>query len=85
MNIDKTLVVLSSLFYKCRWLLLFSDLQRILTKSRDYDELVHVWKSYRDAAGKPIAGKYLRFVELGNEAARINGKRLNRNNIIYTV
>lgn len=77
MNIDKTLVVLSSFLYKYRWLLLFSDLQRILTKSRDYDELVHVWKSYRDAAGKPIAEKYLRFVELGNEAARINGKRLN--------
>lgn len=77
MSIDKILVVLSSFLYKYRWLLLFSDLQRILTKSRDYDELVHVWKSYRDAAGKPIAEKYLRFVELGNEAARINGKRLN--------
>lgn len=77
MNIEKTFVVLSSFLHKYRWLLLFSDLQRILTKSRDYDELVHVWKSYRDAAGKPIAEKYLRFVELGNEAARINGKRLN--------
>ncbi|GFT09102.1 angiotensin-converting enzyme [Nephila pilipes] len=49
------------------------DVQRILTKSRDYDELTHVWKAWRDAAGKPIREKYLRFVNLSNEAARLNG------------
>ncbi|GIY34930.1 angiotensin-converting enzyme [Caerostris extrusa] len=49
------------------------DLQRILTKSRDYDELSHVWKAWRDSAGKPIREKYLRFVNLSNEAARLNG------------
>ncbi|XP_055929558.1 inactive angiotensin-converting enzyme-related protein-like [Argiope bruennichi] len=49
------------------------DIQRILTKSRDYDELAHVWKAWRDAAGKPIREKYLRFVNLSNEAARLNG------------
>ncbi|XP_015913714.1 angiotensin-converting enzyme [Parasteatoda tepidariorum] len=49
------------------------DLQRILTKSRDYDELTHVWKAWRDAAGKPIREKYLRFVNLSNEAALLNG------------
>lgn len=54
--------------------LIFQDLQRILTKSRDYDELVHVWKTWRDAAGKPIRDKYLRFVNLSNEAATLNGK-----------
>ncbi|XP_035222390.1 uncharacterized protein LOC118195242 [Stegodyphus dumicola] len=49
------------------------DLTRILTKSRDYDELTHVWKAWRDAAGKPIREKFLRFVNLSNEAARLNG------------
>lgn len=49
------------------------DLQSILMKSRDYDELVHVWKAWRDAAGKPIREKFLRFVELSNEAATLNG------------
>lgn len=51
-----------------------ADIQRILTKSRDYNELTHVWKAWRDAAGKPIREKYLRFVNLSNEAARLNGK-----------
>ncbi|GFY40189.1 angiotensin-converting enzyme [Trichonephila inaurata madagascariensis] len=49
------------------------DVQRILTKSRNYEELTHVWKAWRDAAGKPVREKYLRFVNLSNEAARLNG------------
>jgi hypothetical protein len=49
------------------------ELTRILAKSRDYDELLHVWKSWRDRTGKPMRSKYMRFVELTNEAARLNG------------
>ncbi|KAG8175126.1 hypothetical protein JTE90_010533 [Oedothorax gibbosus] len=49
------------------------DLQRILAKSRDYDELTYVWQAWREVAGKPLREKYLRFVELSNEAARLNG------------
>ncbi|GBN45332.1 Angiotensin-converting enzyme [Araneus ventricosus] len=52
---------------------IYLHIQRILTKSRDYDELAHAWKAWRDAAGKPIREKYLRFVNLSNEAARLNG------------
>lgn len=40
---------------------------------RDPEELRYVWRAWREAAGKPIRQKYLRFVELANEAARLNG------------
>ncbi|RWS26965.1 Angiotensin-converting enzyme-like protein, partial [Leptotrombidium deliense] len=36
------------------------DLQRIIGESRDYDELLHVWKAWRDKSGKKI-----RFVDTG--------------------
>ena len=51
-----------------------ADLTRIMAKSRNYDELLHVWKSWRDVAGKPVRDKYSRFIQLSNEAANRNGK-----------
>lgn len=45
----------------------------ILAHSRDYDELLHVWNEWRRVAGKPMKTKFLRYVELLNEAARMNG------------
>lgn len=52
-----------------------TELTRILAKSRDYDELLHVWKAWRDKTGKPLRAKYLRYVQLSNEAAKLNGMR----------
>ncbi|XP_030629868.1 angiotensin-converting enzyme isoform X2 [Chanos chanos] len=49
------------------------DLTKIMAESRDYDELLFAWKGWRDAAGKPLRQNYMRYVELANEAARING------------
>lgn len=46
----------------------------ILAHSRDYDELEHVWRSWRDAVGPPIKQSYVRYVQLANQAARLNGK-----------
>ncbi|XP_042221531.1 angiotensin-converting enzyme-like isoform X2 [Homarus americanus] len=49
------------------------DLTNIMATSRDPEELRYVWRAWREAAGKPLRQKYLRFVELANEAARLNG------------
>ncbi|XP_076616131.1 angiotensin-converting enzyme [Chaetodon auriga] len=49
------------------------DLQRIMAESRDYDELLFAWKGWRDSAGKVLSKDYERYVELANEAARLNG------------
>ncbi|KAK3886578.1 hypothetical protein Pcinc_009227 [Petrolisthes cinctipes] len=48
-------------------------LTQMMANSRDPDELRYLWRAWREAAGKPIRQKYLRFVELSNEAARLNG------------
>jgi len=52
----------------------FIDLSRIMSHSRDYDEQLHVWRAWRDAVGPPIRSKYIRYVQLANHAARLNGK-----------
>ncbi|XP_054620316.1 angiotensin-converting enzyme isoform X2 [Dunckerocampus dactyliophorus] len=49
------------------------DLQKIMAESRDYDELLFAWKGWRDAAGKVLRSDYKRYVELANQAARLNG------------
>ncbi|XP_075436513.1 angiotensin-converting enzyme [Ascaphus truei] len=49
------------------------DLSEILAKSRDYDELLFAWKGWRDSSGKQIRSKFMRYVELSNKAARLNG------------
>lgn len=49
------------------------DLMEVLAKNRDYDTLAYVWKSWRDAVGKPIKSTYLEFVELSNKGARKGG------------
>lgn len=52
------------------------DLQKIMAESRDYDELLFAWKGWRDSAGKVIRSDYMRYVELANKAATLNGTRL---------
>ncbi|XP_054454528.1 angiotensin-converting enzyme [Anoplopoma fimbria] len=49
------------------------DLQKIMAESRDYDELLFAWKGWRDAAGKVLRQDYKKYVELANEAAKLNG------------
>lgn len=50
------------------------DLTDILATSRDYDELLFVWKGWRDASGKKMKNNYKRYVELSNKAAVLNGQ-----------
>ncbi|KAL1472684.1 hypothetical protein MTO96_022873 [Rhipicephalus appendiculatus] len=41
--------------------------------SRDYCELLHHWNEWRRVAGKPMQQKFLRYVQLQNEAAILSG------------
>lgn len=50
------------------------DLQDIMAKSRDYDELLSVWKGWRDAVGPEIGQLYPEWVALKNHAAQNGGK-----------
>ncbi|XP_053121534.1 angiotensin-converting enzyme isoform X2 [Hemicordylus capensis] len=49
------------------------ELTDIMAQSRDYNELLSAWKDWRDVSGKPIRSQYKRYVQLSNEAARLNG------------
>ena len=45
------------------------DLELILAKDRNWDDLVDAWTGWHDVA-KPMRDKYARYVELANEGAR---------------
>lgn len=51
-----------------------TDLTRIMAKSKDINELTHMWQQWHDETGRPLRSKFIRYVELSNEAARLNGK-----------
>ena len=53
---------------------------KILRESRNEEELRHVWTEWHDKCGTPIKEKFVRFVELGNKAAKLNGTL---ENVIY--
>lgn len=46
-------------------------------KSRDPEELKYYWTKWYDAAGTPAKDNFLRYVELANEAAKLNSKIFN--------
>jgi hypothetical protein len=54
-------------------LVILTDIENILAEIKDYDEMKYVWKSWRDASGKPIRELYNQFADLSNKAAKING------------
>ncbi|KAF8795130.1 Angiotensin-converting enzyme-like protein [Argiope bruennichi] len=49
------------------------ELTEILINSRNEAELKHVWTKWRDVSGKVVKDKFLRYVNLSNEAACLNG------------
>ncbi|MDE0841346.1 MAG: M2 family metallopeptidase [Porticoccaceae bacterium] len=51
---------------ECREL---QDLEKILAESRDYDELLDVWRGWREVS-PPYREQYQRFVEIANRGAR---------------
>ncbi|XP_062859441.1 angiotensin-converting enzyme [Trichomycterus rosablanca] len=49
------------------------DLNKIMSESRDYDELLFAWHGWRNASGRELRQGYKRYVELANLAATSNG------------
>jgi len=47
-----------------------------MKSSRNEEELRHVWTQWRDVTGKNMKQYYERFVELSNEAAKLNSMTL---------
>ncbi|CAN8014739.1 unnamed protein product, partial [Ixodes persulcatus] len=58
---------------RCKLKILRCPIKNILQDSMDYDELLHVWNEWRRVSGRPLKAQYSRYVELQNEAAKING------------
>jgi peptidyl-dipeptidase A len=51
------------------------DLSRIMEKSRNEEELLHVWSEWREKIGPPIRNTFMRYVDLSNQAAERHGFR----------
>ncbi|XP_053674124.1 angiotensin-converting enzyme-like [Anopheles nili] len=49
------------------------ELEKVLAESSDYDELEYVWRRWREESGKKMRTDYKDYVQLVNEAARLNG------------
>ncbi|KAK5650646.1 hypothetical protein RI129_001675 [Pyrocoelia pectoralis] len=47
-------------------------IENVLATSNDYEELKYVWKAWRDASGAKIKNTYKKYVDLSNEAAKLN-------------
>ncbi|XP_056324387.1 angiotensin-converting enzyme 2 isoform X1 [Danio aesculapii] len=47
-------------------------LESIMAESRDYDERLHVWEGWRVATGMKMRPLYEKYVNLKNEAAKLN-------------
>lgn len=50
------------------------EISRILGHSRIEKELLYVWKSFREKTGPKLKNKFMRYVQLANQAARLNGE-----------
>lgn len=59
--------------FKCG-LHLQPELQFIMSHSRDWDELQHVWTEWRRNTGRRIRDLYEQLIDLTNQAARLNSK-----------
>jgi len=53
------------------------EIESVLVKSRNYDELVYIWAAWRNATGKKIRQDYVGYVNLSNKVAILNGYKDN--------
>lgn len=51
-----------------------ADLTNLMATSRKYDELLWVWKGWRDQVGRAILPYFPKYVEFTNKAAQLNGE-----------
>lgn len=56
-----------------------------MAKSKDVSELTHMWQQWHDETGRPLRSKFIRYVELSNEAARLNGKSNQKSGVVYRI
>lgn len=56
------------------------DVKRLMSHSRNPSELLHVWRDWHDKAGPPMKNKFMRYIQLANQAARMIG---NQTHVIY--
>ena len=62
--------------YKGSNLLSFApDVKRIMSESRDPEELQYYWEQWREQTGEKYLGLYKQYIDLYNEAAELNGFR----------
>ncbi|OCT62270.1 hypothetical protein XELAEV_18043354mg [Xenopus laevis] len=50
------------------------ELTEIMATSRSYKKLLYAWDGWHNSAGIPLKEKYLKFVQLSNDAYRMDGK-----------
>lgn len=53
-----------------------SDLEAVMAYSKNWAELKHTWEQWRDKTGKLMRDDFVRFVELSNKAATLDGQSL---------
>jgi peptidyl-dipeptidase A len=58
---------------------LISELTELLIKSRDPEELRHVWIEWRRKTGEQVRGLYQQYVDLSNKAAQLNSTDIDAN------
>ena len=49
------------------------EIEEVITKSRDPEELKYYWREFYDKAGTPTRKAFDRYIELNTKAARLNG------------
>lgn len=49
------------------------DVVKIMANSRNHLELAHVWQEWHNKVGPPIKNKFMRYVEITNQASKNNG------------
>lgn len=50
------------------------DVQKTMANSKNSAELLHIWKEWHDKTGPVLKNRFMRYVDLANQAARMNGK-----------
>lgn len=56
-----------------------------MATSRSYRKLLYVWEGWHNASGVPLREHYPTFVELSNNASRLDGKNFTFNTERFTV
>lgn len=49
------------------------DINQLMTHSRNPLELQHIWEEWHENTGPPLKNKFMRYVQLANQAARMDG------------